>query len=506
MSDSACVLAIDQGTTSSRAIVFDSNCDIVCIAQQEFPQIYPASGWVEHDPEAIWSSTIEAARQAMAHAEADGYRVEAIGLTNQRETTLMWDRVTGRPVHNAIVWQDRRTAAICKGLRDEGMEAEFQSRTGLLLDPYFSCTKLMWLLDHVDRARSHAQNGELVVGTVDTYLLWRMTGGRVHATDATNASRTGLFNIHTGQWDPDLLKMFGVPAAPLAEVRDCAADFGVSDPALFGRAIPITGVAGDQQAAAIGQCCFEPGAIKSTYGTGCFLLFNTGEHAIASGNRMLTTVAYRLDGKTAFALEGSIFVAGAAVQWLRDGLGVIAHAADTEGLASGLSGNHGVYLVPAFTGLGAPYWNPDARGALFGLTRATGPAELARAVLESVCYQTHDLLSAMARDRVTAETIRVDGGMVANDWMIQFLADILGLPVDRPQIMETSALGAAWLAGSRAGIFGGAEEFARSWRRNRRFEPQLPAAERTALLDAWKDAVERVDRSPIGVAPDHGAG
>jgi len=501
MNDKKCVLAIDQGTTSSRAIVFDARCNIVSVAQQEFAQIYPAGGWVEHDPEAIWSSAVEAARRAIAASEARGFRVAAIGLTNQRETTLLWNRNDGRPVHNAIVWQDRRTAEACRRLAEEGLETQFQSRTGLLLDPYFSCSKLAWLLDHVDRARSRAENGDLAFGTVDSFLLWRMTGGRVHATDATNASRTGLYNIYTGRWDDELLRMFDIPSGPLPDVRDCAADFGMTDPALFGRAIPVTGIAGDQQAAAIGQCCFAPGQIKSTYGTGCFLLVNTGEQAVASGSRLLTTIAYRLDGVTAYALEGSIFVAGAAVQWLRDGLGIIGHAADTEGLAAGLSGNHGVYLVPAFTGLGAPFWNPEARGALFGVTRATGPAELARAALESVCYQTHDLLSAMARDRVASATLRVDGGMVGNDWLVQFLADILAIPVDRPQVMETSALGAAYLAGSRVGIYGSPAEFSSLWQRNRRFEPRLEAAERAALLSAWDDAVARVNMHPLGAAP-----
>ncbi len=501
MSDKECVLAIDQGTTSSRAIVFDERCNIVSVAQQEFPQIYPASGWVEHDPEAIWSSTVEAARRAIAAVEGRGFRVASIGLTNQRETTLLWNRNDGRPVHNAIVWQDRRTAEACRRLAEEGLETQFQSLTGLLLDPYFSCSKLAWLLDHVDRARSRAENGDLAFGTVDSFLLWRLTGGRVHATDATNASRTGLYNIHVGRWDEELLRMFDIPRGPLPDVRDCAADFGMTDPALFGRAIPVTGIAGDQQAAAIGQCCFTPGQIKSTYGTGCFVLIHTGEQAAASGSRLLTTIAYRLDGVTAYALEGSIFVAGAAVQWLRDGLGIIGHAADTEGLAAGLSGNHGVYLVPAFTGLGAPFWNPDARGALFGLTRSTGPAELARAALESVCYQTHDLLSAMATDRVANATLRVDGGMVGNDWMVQFLADILASPVDRPQIMETSALGAAYLAGSRVGIYGNPAEFSSLWQRNQRFEPRLDAAERAALLSAWDDAVARVNMHPLGAAP-----
>jgi glycerol kinase len=490
-----CVLALDQGTTSSRAIAFDARAGIIHVAQQEFPQIYPANGWVEHDPEAIWSSTLEVARQALTVAESKGFQVAAIGLTNQRETSMVWDRASGTPIHNAIVWQDRRTADACERMRGEGLEAEVQSRTGLLLDPYFSASKVAWLLNHVDRARSHAQAGDLAFGTVDTFLIWRLTGGEVHATDYTNACRTGLFNIHELDWDGELLRLYDVPDGLLPEVRPCSGSFGVTDPALFGRAIPICGVAGDQQAAAIGQCCFQAGDIKSTYGTGCFVLVNTGRTPLPSRHRLLTTVACHMDGVTEYALEGSIFVAGAAVQWLRDGLGVIGHAADTEGLASGLADNGGVYLVPAFTGLGAPHWRADARGALFGITRATGPAELARAALESVCYQTYDLLEAMAEDGVQPAAIKVDGGMVANDWLSQFLADILQLPVDRPKIMETTALGAAYLAGHEAGVFGDREEFSRLWQRSARFDPRMPVADRDRWLEGWQDAVNRVVRA-----------
>ena len=490
----ACVVALDQGTTSSRAIAFDEHGSIIHVAQQEFPQLYPANGWVEHDPEAIWSSTIEVARQALTVAEGRGYHVAAIGVTNQRETSLVWDRSSGTPIHNAIVWQDRRTAAQCDRMRDEGLEEEIQKRTGLLVDPYFSASKIAWLLDHVDRARSHAAAGDLAFGTVDSFLIWRLTRGAVHATDYTNACRTGLFNIHSLEWDAELLKIYDVPAGLLPDVLPCSGEFGLTDPTLFGRPIPITGVAGDQQAAAIGQCCFGAGDIKSTYGTGCFVLVNTGRTPLPSRHRLLTTIASHVDGRTEYALEGSIFVAGAAVQWLRDGLGVLAHASDTEGLASGLASNGGVYLVPAFTGLGAPHWQPDARGALFGITRATGPAELARAALEAVCYQTCELLEAMAEDGVTPGSIKVDGGMVANDWLNQFLADILRLPVDRPRIMETTALGVAYLAGRQVGVFGNREEFSRLWQRSARFEPVMPMPDRDQLLAGWRDAVNRVIR------------
>jgi glycerol kinase len=492
MPEPAAILAIDQGTTSSRAIVFDAAAKPVSAAQREFAQIYPADGWVEHDPEVIWETTLEVARQAFEAAEGRGCRVAAIGITNQRETTLVWDRHTGKPIYNAIVWQDRRTAPACAALAADGLEAEVRKRTGLLLDPYFSATKIAWLLDHVDGARNRATAGELAFGTVDSFLVHRLTGGRVHATDATNASRTNLFNLHTGAWDEALLEIFRVPAPLLPDMRDCAADYGLTDAACFGRPVPIFGVAGDQQAATIGQCCFEPGAIKGTYGTGAFVVLNTGESIVDSRHRMLATVAYRLDGRTTYGLEGSIFVAGAAVQWLRDGLGVIGHAAETEGLARGLASNGGVYLVPAFTGLGAPHWDPDARGAIFGLTRATGPAELARAALESACYQTRDLLDAMAADGVEPVSLRVDGGMVANDWFVAFMADVLGITVERPRVIETTALGAAYLAGREAGVYGGREEFAKLWRSDRRIEPQLPATERDALLAGWRKAVGRV--------------
>lgn len=486
------LLAIDQGTTSSRAIVFDTEAAIVSVAQEEFQQVYPADGWVEHDPEAIWATTLRTAQQALAEAEARGGRVAAIGITNQRETSILWERDSGKPIHNAIVWQDRRTADTCRRLTDDNAGPEVQQRTGLLLDPYFSATKVAWMLDHVDGARTLARDGKLAFGTVDSFLVSRLTGNRVHATDATNAARTSLFNIHDQSWDETLLDLFNVPAAILPRVLDCAAEFGQTAPGLFGRAIPILGVAGDQQAASIGQCCFEPGAIKSTYGTGCFVLVNTGDSALTSKHRLLSTIAYRLDGKTTYALEGSIFIAGAAIQWVRDGLGLIANAKDSEEMARQLPGNNGVYVVPAFTGLGAPHWDPDARGAIFGITRATGPAEIVRAVLESVCYQTHDLFTAMAEDGVNPSSLRVDGGMVANNWMVQFLADILDLPVERPAIRETTALGAAYLAGMQAGVLPPLDAFSARWRMDTRFEPHFTAQDREPLLAGWHDAVHRV--------------
>lgn len=490
------ILAIDQGTTSSRAIVFDKAGDMIASAQQEFPQIYPASGWVEHDPEAIWETTLKVCREALAKAEARGAQVSAIGITNQRETTLLWDRDTGKAVHNAIVWQDRRTAEYCASLKDMGHEPGITRKTGLILDPYFSATKLHWLLHNVPGARERAQRGELAFGTVDSFLLWRLTKGRVHATDATNASRTLLFNIHSQQWDRSLLALFDVPAAVLPEVKDSAAEFGETDPEWFGRPIPILGIAGDQQAALVGQACFEPGMVKSTYGTGCFALLNTGTTPVASRNRLLTTVAYRCNGRTVYALEGSIFVAGAAVQWLRDGLGLIRSAAETEALAASLDSNRGVYFVPAFTGLGTPYWDPLARGAIFGLTRDTGVAHIVRAALESVCYQTRDLLAAMAHDSATnPSALRVDGGMTANDWLLQCLADIADTPVDRPRVIETTALGAACLAGLQAGIYRSLDDLRDHWRADARFLPKLDKAQRDKLIQGWEKAVSRVRES-----------
>ena len=487
------ILAIDQGTTSSRAILFDESREIVATGQQEFAQHFPAPGWVEHDPEDLWSTTIATCRTAIERAGASPAQTAAIGITNQRETTIVWDRATGRAVHNAIVWQDRRTAATCARLRDEGLEPSITEKTGLLLDPYSSGTKIAWILDNVDGARARAERGELLFGTVDSYLIWRLTGGAVHATDATNASRTMLYNIREGSWDAELCALLRVPVAMLPQVRDCAADYGVTEAGLFGREIPISGVAGDQQAAMVGQACFTPGMMKSTYGTGCFALLNTGDSPVTSKNRLLTTIAYQLDGKPTYALEGSIFIAGAVVQWLRDGLGIIGDAAETQPLAEQADPAQQVYLVPAFVGLGAPYWDAECRGAIYGLTRATGPAEIARAALESVGYQTRDLLEAMKGDWPGASDtiLRVDGGMTASDWTMQFLAGIIGAPVDRPRGAGTTARGAAWLAGMRAGVYPGAAEFAQGWALERRFEPTLDAATRSAKYAGWKDAVRR---------------
>lgn len=488
------ILAIDQGTTSSRSIVFDSAMKLVGVGQKEFTQYYPASGWVEHDPEEIWQSVVSTCKAALKQAKCDASAIAAIGITNQRETVVIWDKANGKPIHNAIVWQDRRTAALCAKLRKAGLEKTFTGKTGLLLDPYFSGTKIAWLLDKVKGARKRAEKGELLAGTIDSFLIWRLTGGKVHATDATNASRTLLYNIATNQWDSELLDILRIPASLLPEVRDCAADFGKTEKSLFGAEIPILGVAGDQQAATIGQACFEPGMMKSTYGTGCFALLNTGGDLVRSKNRLLTTIAYRLDGKTTYALEGSIFVAGAAVQWLRDGLKVIGKAEHSGELAAKADPTQDVYLVPAFVGLGAPHWDAEARGAIFGLTRNSGPAEFARATLDSVAFQTRDLLDAMKKDwkaNGTKTVLRVDGGMVASDWTMQRLADMLDAPVDRPTVLETTALGAAWLAGSRAGVWPTAKEFAKAWALDRRFKPEMEDAERARKLKGWRDAVRR---------------
>jgi len=487
------IMAIDQGTTSSRAIVFGGDFHALSVGQQEFPQYFPKSGWVEHNPNDIWTSTVAVCREAIAKSGLSADGISAIGITNQRETTLIWDRTTGEPVYNAIVWQDRRTSALCGDLRARGLEETFTAKTGLLLDPYFSGTKIAWILDNVEGARAKADHGELIFGTVDTWLIWKLTGGKRHVTDATNASRTLIYNIELNTWDPELCEILGIPMAMLPEVLDSADDFGMCDASHFGAELPILGVAGDQQAATVGQACFEPGMVKSTYGTGCFALMNIGTKPVRSKNRMLTTIAYRLNGQTTYALEGSIFVAGAAVQWLRDGLGLIEEASQSQELAEQADPNQDIYLVPAFVGLGAPYWDADARGALFGLSRATGPNEIARAVLQSVGFQTFDLLDAKKDDwKSDTETVlRVDGGMTISDWTMQFLADILGAPVDRPAVLETTALGAAWLAGSKAGVWPDQEEFAKSWKLEKRFEPNMDAATRERLVAGWRDAVRR---------------
>jgi glycerol kinase len=493
------VVAIDQGTTSSRAIVFDTDLKPVGSAQQEFPQYFPRSGWVEHEPEEIWQSVVETCRAAMERAGVAATEIAAIGLANQRETTLVWERGTGKPLHRAIVWQDRRTARDCETFRDGGHEPMLTERTGLIFDPYFAGTKLKWLLDRYDPERARARAGDILFGTVDSYLIWRLTGGKRHVTDATNAARTLLYNIRSGAWDEELCTLLGVPVRMLPEVLDCAAEFGTVEPGILGSEIPILGVAGDQHAATLGQACFEPGMIKSTYGTGCFAVLNTGDSLVVSQNKLLGTIAYRLDGRTTYALEGSIFVAGAVVQWLRDGLGIIRSAGETQTLAESADPERRLFLVPAFTGLGAPYWDADCRGAIFGLTRDAGPADFARAALESVAFQTRDLWEAMRADWSTtcgtdlAESLlRVDGGMSQSDWMVQCLADTLGLVVDRPRILETTALGAAWLAGMRTGLYPDAAEFAKGWARERRFEPELDAARREKVYAGWRDAVSRV--------------
>ena len=487
------ILAIDQGTTSSRALMFDATLNVVAMAQQDFAQHYPASGWVEHAPDDLWKTTLSVCQDAIKKAGVPASAVTAIGITNQRETTVVWDRLTGRAIHPAIVWQDRRTAALCASLKAKGHEAEVSEKTGLLLDPYFSATKLAWLLDNVKGARARAEKGELAFGTVDTFLLWHLTGGKQHLTDATNASRTMLCNIHTGQWDAELLRLFNIPLQILPQIKNSADDFGVTDPALFGVSIPIRSMIGDQQAATVGQACFEPGMLKSTYGTGCFALLNTGADAVVSKNRLLTTIAYQLGGQKTYALEGSIFIAGAAVQWLRDGMGLIAEAAESNILAQHADAAQTLYLVPAFVGLGAPYWNADVRGAVFGLTRNSGPKEFALAALESVAFQTADLMQAMRADWPDAEEartiLRVDGGMTASDFTMQRLADLLAAPVDRPVIRETTALGAAYLAGFAAGLLPEPALFAKQWQCERRFEPAMSEDVRQARLSGWRKAV-----------------
>ncbi|CAN1722471.1 glycerol kinase [Hyphomicrobium sp. 1Nfss2.1] len=486
------VLAIDQGTTSSRALLFDEKCHVRSVSQQEFTQHFPYSGWVEHDAEEIWRSVLDTAREAVTKAGGPT-QIVGIGISNQRETTVVWERASGRPIYKAIVWQDRRTAEVCEALRAAGHEALVTQRTGLLLDPYFSSTKIAWILDHVPGARARAERGELAFGTIDCFLLWRLTGGRVHATDATNAARTCLFDIRKGAWDEDLLRIFGVPGAMLPEVRDNAAEFGETDGHIFGAPICVRGMAGDQQAATIGQACFKPGMLKSTYGTGCFAVLNTGDDCIASRHRLLSTIAYQIDGRRTYALEGSIFIAGAAVQWLRDGLKIVRHASETGRMASQADPGQEVVLVPAFVGLGAPYWDPDCRGAMFGLTRNAGPNEFARGALQAVCFQTLDLLTAMRGDwpAQNGTVLRADGGMAACDWTMQRLADILDVPVDRPTVVETTALGAAYLAGLQAGFYPQLEEFAAMWALDRRFQPGMAQAERAGLIASWHDAVRR---------------
>jgi glycerol kinase len=486
------VLAIDQGTTSSRAIVFNVQGEVCGLGQEEFSQHYPEDAWVEHDPEEIWQTTLNSCRKAIADAGLKASAIAGIGITNQRETTVIWDRKTGKAIYPAIVWQDRRTAKQCAELKSQGVEDLVSQRTGLLLDPYFSGTKVAWLLDNVEGARRRAEAGELAFGTIDSFLLWRLTDGEQHATDATNASRTLLFNIHKQQWDAELLELFNIPQTLLPEVKDSCDDYGRCTPDLFGSAIPICALIGDQQAATVGQACFKPGMVKSTYGTGCFVVLNTGAKALSSKHRLLTTVAYRIKGEVTYALEGSIFVAGAAVQWLRDGLHLIGSASETQPLAESVASSNGVYMVPAFTGLGAPYWDPDARGAILGLTRDTGIAHIARAALESVCYQTRDLLEAMRGDGADFATLRVDGGMVANDWVVQRLADMLDCRCERPLVSETTALGAAYLAGLQLGVYESLEEIAALWQCEGGFDPAMNEVDRARRYTGWKSAVARV--------------
>ncbi|WP_342076027.1 glycerol kinase GlpK [Yoonia sp. SS1-5] len=488
------ILAIDQGTTSSRAIIFDAAMGVVATAQEEFTQHFPQSGWVEHDPSDIWSSVASTCRGAIEKAGITASEIAAIGITNQRETTLIWDKTTGKPIHNAIVWQDRRTAPFCEELRAEGFEREITYRTGLLADPYFSGTKVHHILGKVEGAQAKAEAGDLLFGTVDSYLIWKLTGGKRHVCDATNAARTMLYDIRKGRWSTTICKRFGIPLSMLPEVMDCAADFGTTRADLFGSELPILGVAGDQQAATIGQACFEPGMLKSTYGTGCFALLNTGDTLVESQKRLLGTIAYQFDGKPTYALEGSIFIAGAVVQWLRDGIKIIREAKETQPLAESADAGQELYLVPAFTGLGAPYWDAEARGAIYGLTRNSGPAEFARAALESVGFQTRDLLEAMKSDWKSSGAdgvLRVDGGMSASDWAMQFLSDIIGAPVDRPKVLETTALGVAWLAGMKAGVYPDQAGFAANWALDRRFTPQMDENLRSARYAGWQDAVRR---------------
>ena len=490
------ILSIDQGTTSSRAIIFNEKSEILSVAQQEFTQFFPEDGWVEHDPEEIWQSTLGVSRECIEKLGIQASEIAAIGITNQRETTIIWDKLTGQPIYNAIVWQDRRTAEFCTELEERGLGQVVTKKTGLLLDAYFSATKVRWLLDNVDGARARAERGELLFGTVDCFLLWRLTNGQSHKTDASNASRTMLFNIHSQEWDRELLTELSVPEAMLPEVEDCAADFGIASAEHLGAEIPIGGIAGDQQAALIGQCCFEPGMTKSTYGTGCFVIMNTGEKPVESSNRLLTTVGYRLNGKISYGLEGSIFVAGAAVQWLRDGIKLISDASETEAIATSHPSSNGVYLVPAFTGLGAPYWDPDARGGILGLTRDSSIEDIVTATLLSVCYQTRDLLEAMSKDGVMPTILRVDGGMVANSWVAQGLTDLVRIPVDRPKVTETTALGVAYLAGLQVGIYDSLEEISSQWRSERAFQPQMAQNESNLLYQGWQEAVSRVRTQP----------
>jgi len=492
------LLSIDQGTTSTRAIIFDQNAQIVAVSQQSFKQLFPEDGWVEHNPDEIWESTVKVCREALSIAGLKASDIAGVGIANQRETTVLWDKKTGAVIHNAIVWQDRRTHALCSELKAQGFESMVQQKTGLLLDPYFSATKIAWILDQVPGARVKAERGDLAFGTVDTFLLWRLTGGKSHKTDVTNASRTMLLNIHDQCWDQELLRLFKIPLSVLPEVEDCAADFGETSPDLFGGAINISGIAGDQQAALIGQACFEPGMVKSTYGTGCFLMMNTGDRPIQSSNKLLTTIAYRVKGVTSYALEGSIFNAGTTMQWLSEGLGLITSADESEEIAKQNGVSENVYMVPAFTGLGAPYWDPEARGGLFGLTRNTSVNDIVLAGLQSVAYQTNDLVGAMRSDGASELlSLRIDGGMAKNNWLVQFISDMLFVDVERPIVTETTALGVAYLAGLQSGIYESFGQIGRLWLSESCFRPEMPEARRQKLHAGWLDAVERVRSKPV---------
>ena len=485
------ILSIDQGTTSTRSILFDLKGNKVFSSQYEFKQIFPKSGWVEHDPEEIWRLTLKTIKQSINKTKNLKAKIISIGITNQRETTILWDKNTGKPVYNAIVWQDRRTLKICENLKKRKLENFFRKRTGLFIDPYFSATKIKWIIENVPKARELIRKKRLLFGTVDSFLLWKLTNGADHATDATNASRTMLFNISTNKWDDQILKMLKIPKEILPTVKDCAADFGHTDPSLTGKSYPITGIVGDQQSATIGQCCFEPGSLKSTYGTGAFVLLNTGSKKVYSKNRLLTTIGYRINGKTTYALEGSIFIAGAGVQWLRDKIKFIKKAADTEKIVRSLSSNNGIYLVPAFTGLGAPYWNVNARGLLSGLTRDTGPKEIVRATIESVAYQTYDLFEAMKNDGLRPKLIKVDGGMVKNNWFSQFLSDIINTKVQRPKVDETTALGAAFMAGLQIGVYKSLKDISKNWQVDKSFNPKIKSHTRKKLLEGWSNAIRK---------------
>lgn len=488
------ILAIDQGTTSSRAMIFNRSGEVISVSQMEFEQFFPNDGWVEHDPEEIWNTTLQTCRQAIARADIAVGEIAGVGITNQRETTVIWERRTGKPIYNAIVWQDRRTADRCEAIKKAGKEALVTEKTGLLVDPYFSASKIEWILDHVPGSRESALNGELAFGTIDTFLLWRLTAGASHKTDATNASRTSLFDIRKQCWDPELLELFNVPSSLLPDVMDSSDEFGFIAKEILGEALPVYGVAGDQQAALIGQACFNRGMAKSTYGTGCFLILNTGKELVRSENRLLSTVAYRLDGVVNYAIEGSIFVAGAAIQWLRDGVKMIGHASETQRMAEKVGAENSVYLVPAFTGLGAPFWDPHARGAIMGITRDTKIEDIVTAGLQSVCYQTKDLVRAMRNDGASYVTLRVDGGMVVNDWVVQFLSDILNVPVDRPKVTETTALGVAFLVGLKCGWYKDLDEIALMWACEHRFEPAMDPEVREHLYAGWLDSVNSVRR------------